>query len=309
MQEQYDLLLGNRDVIWLILSKGMRYSLAPDDKMAIVQKLGILMSVYHSDDPALLDRALESILLQEISAPSEIRIYLGVDGPIPDSLQVVINRYKPYIYKLLIFKSNRGLASVLNELIRVREDEEFFFRMDADDRSSPQRLDRQLAHMRMYPEVDILGTDMWEIDISTGQERTVRFGGSRDNARKSISRRVPVAHPTVCFRARVFQSVQEYPEIRFNEDVAMWFACLKAGMIFDNLHEPLYYFTIGDDFWRRRSVLKAWTECMIYVKGIWTLDGLTWKYIYPFIRLLIRLGPKHLQRAAYSSSLRLQKST
>lgn len=271
-------------------------------------KLGVLMSVYCGDDPPLLERALESIVSQEGISPGQIRTYLGVDGPIPASLQVVIERYRPSFYKLIFFEHNRGLVHVLNDLIRVREDEEYFFRMDADDVSAPQRFSHQVTYMQTHPDVDILGTDMIEVNTTEGGERIVRFATCPRDARRSIARRVPVAHPTVCFRARVFDRVPQYPEVQLNEDIAMWFACLEAGLIFDNLHEPLYRFTIGPDFWRRRSVLKAWSECLAYTRGIWALDGLTWNYVFPILRLLVRLSPGSVQRLAYSSQFRLRRS-
>lgn len=274
-----------------------------------MEKLGVLMSVYRGDDPALLEQALHSILSQEMSEPAAIRIYFGVDGPIGDSLRAVVELYRTCIHKLLFFEHNRGLAHVLNDLIRAREDEAYFFRMDADDLSAPQRLESQMTYLRAHPEVDILGTDMIEVDVTGGGERIVRFALCPHDARRSIARRVPVGHPTVCFRARVFDRVPQYPEIRMNEDIAMWFVCMKQGLVFDNLHEPLYRFTIGPDFWQRRSTLKAWSECMVYLRGIWELEGLTWKYLFPLLRLLIRLSPGALQRAAYSSPLRPRSSS
>jgi len=267
------------------------------------------MSVYHRDDPALLTSALKSILSQKMDTAIETRLYLGVDGFVPDLLRRAIEEYSKYIYKLFFFEDNRGLAHVLNDLIRAREDEEFFFRMDADDISEPHRLERQLAYMRAHPETDILGTDILEVDLASGNKRIVRFAANPEEARRNIARRVPVAHPTVCFRARVFDRVPQYPEIRLNEDIAMWFSCIKAGLVFDNLHEALYQFSIGPDFWKRRSVLKAWAEFLIYVRGIWHLDGLTWKYIFPFLRLLIRLAPMPLQQVAYASSIRPSTSS
>jgi glycosyltransferase involved in cell wall biosynthesis len=310
-EERYALICGEN---WNVLSE---HSIHQNNavwllivwKDTIVHKLGVLMSIYHSDSPGLLERALQSILSQKFSSTVEIRIYLGVDGLVPNSLQAVIEQYKPYIHKSLFFENNRGLAHVLNDLIRAREDEEFFFRMDADDISEPHRLERQLAYMRAHPETDILGTDMLEVDLVSGSKRIVRFAANPEEARQNIARRVPVAHPTVCFRARVFDRIPQYPEIRLNEDIAMWFSCIKAGLVFDNLHEALYQFSIGPDFWKRRSASKAWAEFLIYIRGIWELEGLTWKYVFPFLRLLIRLAPMSLQRVAYTSSLRPNTSS
>ena len=272
-------------------------------------KLGVLMSVYKRDDPALFRRAIASIFGQKFSTPVELRIYLGVDGPVPEPLHAAIESYAARIYKLFWFEQNRGLARTLNDLIAAREDEDFFFRMDADDVSKAERFERQLGYMQEHPGVDILGTDIVEVDEARGAERIVCFAHSSDDARESISRRCPVAHPTVCFRPRVFDKVPGYPPIRQNEDLAMWFECMIAGLVIDNLHEPLYRFRFDENFWRRRTFLRPWTEFLIYVRGLWRLEGVTWKYINPAIRLLIRVAPLRLQRMLYSSSLRARKTS
>jgi glycosyltransferase involved in cell wall biosynthesis len=267
-------------------------------------KLGTLVSVYHAEDPALFTRAMQSIITQQISAPAEVRIYLGVDGAVPDALRTAIEKIEPHIYKLFWFKNNRGLAHVMNDLISAREDEDFFFRMDTDDISLPQRFDHQLHYMLNRPEVDISGTDMVELDTTSHTSRVVRYANSHEQARQLIAYRVPVAHPTVCFRARVFDRVSGYPIVHFNEDIAMWFACMKAGLHFDNLHEPLYEFRLDERFWQRRGFLKAWSEFLVYVTGLWDLDGITWKYVYPLARFIMRVAPLRLQKMGYSSRFR-----
>lgn len=267
-------------------------------------KLGVLVSVYHAEDPALFTCAMQSILTQRFSVLAEVRIYLGVDGAVPDALRTAIEELRPHIYRLFWFEKNRGLAPVINDLISARADEDFFFRMDTDDVSLPQRFDHQIHYMLSHPQVDILGTDMVEMDATSHTSRLVRYANSHEHARKLIAYRVPVAHPTVCFRASVFDRVPGYPLVHFNEDIAMWFACMKAGLHFDNLHEPLYEFRLDERFWRRRRFSKARSEFLVYVTGLWNLDGVTWKYVYPLARLIMRIAPLRLQKLGYSSRLR-----
>ena len=265
-------------------------------------KVGVFMSVYRGDDTDLFRRAFMSIKQQDFGG--EIRIYVGVDGPVDAALSSEIEAIERHCYKLLRFPRNRGLVFVLNDLIASREDESFYFRMDADDVSSPSRFTRQIQYMEAHPDVDILGTDMVEVNIETGERRTVHYADSPEQARSGIGRGVPVAHPTVCFRASVFTRVEKYPEVRLNEDIEMWFACLKAGLRFDNVRETLYEFTVSEKFWRRRGWEKTWSEFKAYVRGLWQLDGFTWQYIFPLMRLLFRLTPSSIKRWVYQSKLR-----
>lgn len=270
-------------------------------------KLGVLISVYRAERPELFRRAILSVLEQRLNTNAEVRVYLGVDGPIPEELDRAIRDLEPELYKVMRFPQNRGLAHVLNDLIAAREDEDFFFRMDTDDASAADRFDKQLQYMLSRPSIDVLGTDILEVEEHTQDARVVHFADDPVAARRNIAMRVPVAHPTVCFRASVFDRVTGYPLTRLNEDVAMWFVCLQAGLAFDNVAEPLYEFRITDQFWSRRGLGKAWLEFKTYCSGLWALEGATWRYVFPVMRLGVRVIPASLQRIFYQSPWRTQR--
>lgn len=271
--------------------------------------VGVLMGLYGRDRPDLFERALRSVLDQALPAGVGLRIYVGVDGPLPPELEAVLARFQERLHLVSRSPENLGLAATLNRLIAARGDETFFFRMDADDVSLPGRFAAQLAYLDTHPDIDILGTAIRECrEGQAGQggeeNRIVRFAKDPEDARRRIDRRVPVAHPTVCLRRRVLDTVGGYPERRGNEDIAMWFRCLKAGFQFDNLPDPWLDFTITENFWKRRSMEKAFIEFQSYVEGIWRLDGVTWRYAYPIARLCLRLSPEWVSRRLYASRLR-----
>jgi glycosyltransferase involved in cell wall biosynthesis len=270
----------------------------------MINKIGVLMSVYRADEPYHLRLALESVLDQQLPWSAEVHVYLCVDGPVSDELREVIQEFAPQIYRIVWAEHNQGLAQSLNTLISIREDEEFYFRMDADDLSLPGRFARQIDHMRQHPEVDILGTALLEVDRDQGVRRVIHYASSPAHASRMIARRVPVAHPTVCFRAGVFKAVSGYPTAMFPEDVAMWFACMTAGLVFDNLREPCYEFRVGSMHQRRRGAAYAWSEFRTYSAGLWKLKGVTWRYLFPMARLLSRLMPVRVQEWLYASPLR-----
>ncbi len=263
------------------------------------------MSVYRGDDPAKLDAALRSVLDQELGAGVESRIYLGVDGPVPDSIEAVIRCHASRLHQVHRSERNQGLARMLNALIGCLSDEQYVFRMDADDVSMPGRYAAQLHCMSHRSDVDILGTAIIEHDEATRTERLVRFAKSPEDALANIHRRVPVAHPTVCFRRHALDQAGGYPIKGTNEDIALWFHCLKLGLRFDNLEEPLLRFTISSRFWQRRGWAKSWGEFRCYVSGIRELFGpWNWRYIAPIARLTVRLAPTFIVKRLYASRLR-----
>jgi hypothetical protein len=267
-------------------------------------KLAVLIATYARDDPEALSAALISIIHQEIPIDHTINIYLGIDGPIGHELESVINGYTSHLHQIVRSTNNEGLASTLNKLIRCLGEEDFVFRMDADDICLPLRFRYQLDFLREHLDIDIVGTDIIEWDRATNSRRLVSFAHDHEDALRKIVRRVPVAHPTVCFRRQVFNKVPGYPEITGNEDIAMWFECLRKGIRFGNVHLPLLQFTINESFWSRRSVAKALTEFNCYLRGIWHLHKFTWRYIYPIARFFVRISPVWLMKILYNSSFR-----
>lgn len=272
-------------------------------------RVAVLMAIYGRDDPKLFERAVMSVLDQATPPDVEVRVYLGVDGLLPDALETLVHQFERRLFIVSRSLVNMGLAFTLNRLISLRSDEAFFFRMDADDVSLPGRFLAQLTYLIARPEIDILGTAIVEEQAESGEHRVVTFARDPADARKSIAKRVPVAHPTVCLRAIVLDTVGGYPTRRGNEDVAMWFKCMKAGFTFDNLPTPFLLFTVGRDFWNRRGVDKALSEFACYVRGIHSLEGCTWHYVYPVARLALRLSPTAIRKWFYGSRLRRLSAT
>lgn len=259
-----------------------------------------LICVYGRDDAAAFTAAIDSVLGQDLPPGVVSRVYLGVDGPLPPPLAAAVAAIEPRLFLVHRQAANQGLARTLNALIDRLQGETFIFRMDADDVCLPQRYARQLAHLQAHPDIDILGTAITERDESSGRQRVVRFAAGPEEALARLHWRVPVAHPTVCLRARVLALAGGYPVAGTNEDVALWFRCASLGLRFDNLPEPLLVFRVAPDFWRRRGLRKARSELMCYLRGIHQLHGwFTPAYAVPLLRFGLRLMPASVSQWAY----------
>ena len=132
--------------------------------------LAVLISVYNGDHAGQFERALLSILNQRLPDNHDLNIYLGIDGPIPPPLEEVVAKYQSQIHLVSRSIKNIGLACTLNRLILARGDEAYFFRMDSDDISLPDRFSAQLAYLEGRHDIDILGTK------STNAVRTASGG-------------------------------------------------------------------------------------------------------------------------------------
>lgn len=265
--------------------------------------VAVLMSVFNRDDAALVERAVESILLQDYRG-GPVRLYLCIDGPLRPATMAVLQRRSGSIHKLLRNERNEGLARSLNRLLDALDDEAFVFRMDSDDYSHPDRITVQVAALEARPDVDILGGAIREVDRDGRVIRTVHYPADGAEIRHFIARRSPLAHPTVCFRRRAVDRFRHYPEVRVNQDWALWYECLALGLRLSNVDAVLVDMTVSDDFFRRRGAGRALDEFRISCRGIRRLYGVSWRYAWPAMRLAFRLLPQPLIRLAYRSRLR-----
>jgi glycosyltransferase involved in cell wall biosynthesis len=273
--------------------------------MSEPESIATIIAVYRNDQPGAFLSAIESVLNQALDRGRVHRVYLGIDGPLPEELQRAVESVSSRLHHIHRNPINQGLAATLNSLLKLLQDEAFVFRMDADDLSMPGRYQAQLDHMEAHPDVAILGTAILETHPGSDKPKVVRFARDHEHALAAIHRRVPVAHSTVCFRRGVFRAISGYPENGTNEDIALWFICLKHGFRFANLDQPYLVFIMGDGFWKRRGLGKAWGEMICYVQGIYGLHGFfTLRFAFPLLRLLIRLSPAWVSQMLYRSRWR-----
>lgn len=265
--------------------------------------IAVLLPVYGGDRADHFDEALRSVE-QQVDCTEATRIYLGVDGPLSAALEAVIERHRPHLHTVVRHDDHVGPTANMNGLLARLGDERLVFRMDADDVCAPERFSRQIAFMDAHPDIDILGTDIEEINDETGASYIRRFPTDPERMTTAICKACPVAHPAVCVRPRVFRELGGYPDMR-GQDIALWFDALRRGFRISNIPEPLLQLRVSGDFLARRSWMgRALPEFRIYMAGIWRLHGVTWRYVLPISRLLLRCAGPRISGRVYASGLR-----
>ena len=119
--------------------------------------VSVVMASYNCQD--YVGRAIESILEQSYRN-FELVV---VDGASSDGSVEAISRYEGGPVRLIRHKRNEGISRALNDGIRAARGG-LIARMDADDLSSPERLEQQVAVMLNDPELVVLGTGAKVID-------------------------------------------------------------------------------------------------------------------------------------------------
>lgn len=219
------------------------------------KKVAVILPVYKNDKVPYVKLSFDSILNQTYK---EIHLYIGVDGPVGKELEQCLKEYeKDERVSMQWFKENRGLAIVLNDLLDIcfREGYEYIARMDADDISMPERIDKQMEYLLEKPDIDVVGGAIEEID-ENGKSRgkTIVYPASHEECREFFSRRNPHAHPAVLFRKRFFDKAgcKYRPEYRQNQDTMLWLDGMKAGTKHANIPDVVLRFRFTNSLFKKR---------------------------------------------------------
>lgn len=219
-------------------------------------KVSVLLPVYKKDRPEYFVKSIASIRKQK---KCNFHIFVGIDGPVGEELQSVLNdaAFDERV-ELVQFDTNRGLACVLNDLVSLSKKGgyDYFARMDADDIALPDRFQKQIEYLEEHPDVDVVGGAIEEIDGSDQlRGKKVEYPLTHEACRRFFRYRDPLAHPAVMFRARYFEKVTGgyRNAYRKNQDTMLWFDGFLRGCIFANLPDTVLHFRINDDFYNRRN--------------------------------------------------------
>ena len=211
----------------------------------------VLMSCYAKDRPEWLALALTSMAEQTVP-PAEI--VLVFDGPLPDELHAAVNAFDAAHPGLLVrvpLEKNGGLGPALNAgLARCSCD--VVARMDADDYSRPERLERQLA--KLSEGYDMVGCNATEFSSSIDHPNATRVMPETDEDIACFAkRRAPFVHPSFVGRRAALEAVGGYRSVLYAEDFDLFIRLLKAGCRGYNVQETLVAVRVGDDVYRRRG--------------------------------------------------------
>lgn len=203
-------------------------------------QITVLMPVYNSEK--YLKEAMESILSQSFR---NFEFLIINDGSLDNSFNI-ISSYKDPRIRLVQNNKNRGLIYSLNKGIKLSKGE-LIARMDADDISRPDRLEKQVKYMTTHPEVIVCGSDIGVIN-NIGKFLYYQPTLLRDKQiRNCMVVTCPLVHPSVIYRKNTIVEVGGYDTRAYVvEDYDLWVKLMTEGK-FSNISEPLLYYRINPD--------------------------------------------------------------
>jgi glycosyltransferase involved in cell wall biosynthesis len=158
---------------------------------------------------------------------------------------------------------NRGLAASLNHALPVCR-AGLIARMDADDRSLPERLALQVSFMRDNPDVDVLGGCAIELDEDGREVGTSCRPADHARLVGRIHHENPFIHPTVMVRRSALVALGGYDvTLRRGQDYDLWLRA-SSRFRFHNLEKPLIWYS------RRRAPRwrDAWYSSRIVFRAL-----------------------------------------
>lgn len=134
----------------------------------------------------------------------------------------------------LIVRPNKGLTKSLNEGLALCRGT-FVARMDADDVSLPQRLEKQVAYLQAHPECVLLGSRVLRIDpYGSPLDESDHKLTHEEIDRQLLSQGLgwAVTHPVATFRRDAAMKVGGYREqFTASQDLDLWLRLAEVGRI------------------------------------------------------------------------------
>lgn len=249
------------------------------------------MPVYNGGQ--YLAESVKSILKQSFK---EFEFIIINDGSNDQSPAILEDFAKKDDRIRLIHQDNMGLIKTLNKGIYFSSGK-YIARMDADDISLPDRLQKQIAFLENHPEVGFVGTGCHIIDETSSVIGERIYPVRDEELRKALISYNPFIHSSIMIRREVFDKVGVYDENRLRvEDYELW---LRAERYFKlaNLDDILLLYRIRQD-----SVCTIFENEQyrfaigVRIEAIKNRQYPLWAVIYLIEPTLILITPKFMKK-------------
>lgn len=256
--------------------------------------IAVIMGIYNCA-PTLLE-ALESLKSQTFK---DVGIVMCDDGSVDNTLSLAISFQKDN-HNVIVLENtqNMGLNYTLNKcLSTVYErwgDVQYIARMDGDDISKPERLEKEYKFLEAHPEYEFVSCPMYYFD-SDGVFKTGHECG--EPALSDFVKSSPFCHAPVLIRTEAYKKVGGYtqsPRLLRVEDYHLWYKLYLQGCHGYRLPEPLYMMRDDRNAISRRTLKSRFNES--YVKYLIVRDFKLpiWNYAYCLKPIIAGLLPRFL---------------
>lgn len=217
------------------------------------KKYSVLMSVYYKENPQWFDYSVESMMNQTLKCDEFV---LVEDGKLTKELYDVVDKYikkYPELFRVIKIEKNGGLGSALKIGVENCKNE-YIARMDSDDFSVPNRIERQFEIFEKHPELGLVGSNVEEFEGTIDNVNChVVLPETQNDIFRFSKKRCPFRHPSLLYKKSEVLKAGNYREFYLCEDYDIYVRMLSSGCKCYNIQEPLVYMRVGRDFYKRRG--------------------------------------------------------
>lgn len=197
-------------------------------------KISVLLPIYNGQ--RFLKKALASLFNQSLE---EIEI-IAVDDASQDDSLAVLKSIKEKRLRVFHHQKNQGLAKTINHAARKAK-APLLARMDQDDLSYPERLEKQYAYMLKH-KLDLVGSWYEDIDDQGQVVKKVCRLTAHQDLKKALLVNTYFCHGSLLFNKDVWEKVGGYnKEFDYAEDYDFISrVALLKGVRFGNVAKILY---------------------------------------------------------------------
>lgn len=247
----------------------------------------VIMAAYNEEMRVSI--SIESILTQTYT---DWRLLICDDGSKDRTFEIISEYALMYPGKIIALKNNinKGLTYTLNKLISM-SNAKYVARMDADDKSRPDRLLKQVSFLDANMEYAMVGTAVEKYDENGFFARTI-YPEKPD--KKSFLWNSPFAHPTIMIRKDVIKDLNGYKDESRTlrcEDYDLWMRLYAKGYKGYNLQEPLFEYYEGRYSYNKRKFKYRISEMRTRYYGFKKMNLLPGGLIYVIKPLIIGIIP------------------
>ena len=198
--------------------------------------VSVIVPVYNVE--RYVTEAIESILKQTYK---NLEIIIIDDGSIDNTFQIVKDLAKED-KRIRCYKNetNQKIVKTLNRTLSLANGE-YIARMDGDDISAPDRIEKKVKFLEEHIEYDLVGCSMIAIDIDGNQiGKTIHYKNEK-LLLETLQYVTPVSHIWVA-RKSVYDKLNGYREISGVEDYDFLLRMTSLGLRYTNLEDYFGYF-------------------------------------------------------------------
>lgn len=202
-----------------------------------MKNITVLMPVHGGGE--YLEETIRSVLNQSFH---EFEFLIILDRASDTALKIIESFNFDTRIKTATAKG-QGIVSALNTGIDLSESD-FIARIDSDDLMAKDRMAKQKDFLDRNPKVVCVGSCIQLID-EAGRELYPHHNPEKHRKiLNEMSRRTPMAHPSVMYRTAAVQEVGAYREFfKYAEDYDLWVRLGEIGEL-HNIQETLTYYRI-----------------------------------------------------------------